>query len=373
MDFDFFMPVKIYSGKGAVAKNSDVFSKYGKVCGIVTGHSSAAKSGALDDLLAALKKQGISCIIYDRITENPLIESCHEAGKLFRENGVDFIVGIGGGSPLDASKAIAIYAANEELEPIDIYLRKYSDKPLDVLLIGTTSGTGSEVTGVSVLTNGSTGRKKSISGADCYAKAIFADSTYTCSMPYDVTVSTALDAFSHAVEGYYSSKYADMPKLFAEKAIPLLWECLKKLESEKTLPDESVREKLYYGSLYAGMVLNQCGTLFPHPLGYVLTENYSIPHGKACAAFMDELIAIGQKYSAEKTEHLMRLLDTTESELYKVVESLTSLPKISMTDEQISDFCSRWDSIIPGNFQNTPNGFKKSDAERIFKKKFGAN
>lgn len=370
MDFNFYMPVKVYSGKGAVLQNADVFPKYGKVCGIVTGHSSAKSSGALDDLLAVLEKSGINCIIYDRITENPLIESCHEAGRIFRENAVDFIVGIGGGSPLDASKAIAIYATNEKLSPVDIYLREYENAPLDVLLIGTTAGTGSEVTGVSVLTNGGTGRKKSISGADCYAKAIFADSTYTCSMPYDTTVSTALDAFSHAIEGYFSSKYTDLPSLFAHKAIPMLWDCLKKLNENNSLPDEGMREKLYYGSLYAGMVLNQCGTLFPHPLGYVLTENYSIPHGKACAAFMDDLIAVGEKYSPEKTEHLMKLLDTTCDELCKVITELTALPKIEMTSEQISDFCSRWDSIIPGNFKCTPNGFTKADAERIFTQKF---
>ena len=242
---------------------------------------------------------------------------------------------------------------------------------MPVLLIGTTAGTGSEVTGVSVLTNGETGRKKSISGADCYAKVVFADSTYTCSMPYNVTVSTALDALSHAVEGYFSKKYADMPELFAMKAIPMLWECLKELDRTKSLPDEQMREKLYYGSLYAGMVLNQCGTLFPHPLGYVLTENYGIPHGKACTAFMGDLIDVGYLYESEKAEKLMRLMNTEKSEFCALVERLTDLPEITMTEEQIKNFCSRWDNNTPGNFTNTPNGFTKDDAEKVFRRKFG--
>lgn len=371
MDFNFFMPVRIYSGKGAVKNNAEVFSAYGKNCGIVTGRSSALKSGALDDVLTVLSKSGINCIIYDKIEENPLIEICHSAGSLFRENKVDFIVGIGGGSPLDASKAIAIYAANENLSPKDIYLRKYDNSPLPVLLIGTTAGTGSEVTGVSVLTDGATGRKKSISGADCYAKAVFADSSYTQSMPYEVTISTALDALSHAVEGCLSAKYADMPQLFADKAIPMLWDCLKWLDKNKTLPDEKMRESLYYGSLYAGMVLNQCGTLFPHPLGYVLTENYKIPHGKACTAFMGELISVGYSYAREKTERIMELAGTNEDEFCSVISRLTALPEITMTDEEISKYCSRWEGSAPGNFINTPNGFSKSDAERIFRKRFG--
>lgn len=370
MDFDFFMPVKIYSGKGAVKKNADVFSNYGKVAGIVTGKHSAKMSGALDDVTEALEKNGIKCIIYDKITENPLIESCHEAGELFRKNGVEFIVGIGGGSPLDASKAIAIYTSNEALEPKDIYLRKYENPALPVLLIGTTAGTGSEVSAVSVLTSGDTGRKKSISGADCYAKAVFADSSYTCSMSYNVTVSTALDAFAHAVEGYFSAKYSDITALFVQKAIAMLWESLKKLDREKTPPNEEEREKLYYGSLYAGMVLNHCGTLFPHPLGYVLTESYKIPHGKACAAFMGDLIAVGHLYAKEKTEHLEKILASSTDEVCSTVERLTDLPDIKMTKEEILTFCSRWENAMPSNFSNTPNGFTAKDAVRIFEKHF---
>ncbi len=368
MDFDFFMPVQVLSGRKVLIKNADIFSKYGKVCGIVTGRSSAKKSGALGDVLESLEKCGINCIIYDRITENPLIESCHEAGKLFRENNVDFIVGIGGGSPLDASKAIAIYTANENLAPKGIYLREYDNSPLPVILIGTTAGTGSEVSGVSVLTDGSTGRKKSISGADCYAKVVFADSAYTHSMPYDVTVSTALDALSHAIEGYFSARFSDIPKVFFEKAVPMLWECLKKLDRDKTLPDEEMREKLYYGSLYAGMVLNHCGTLFPHTLGYVLTESYDIPHGKACTAFTSELIEIGCKYQPEKSHALMELISSTKDEFCDTVARLTALPEIKMSEEEIGVFCSRWDSVIPNNFKNTPNGFTKDDAVMVFGK-----
>lgn len=370
MDFDFFMPVRIFSGEGAVKKNSDIFSNYGEVAGIVTGKHSAKQSGALKDVTQALEEQGIQYLIYDKITENPLIEICHEAGTLFRENKVDFIIGIGGGSPLDASKAVAIYASNGELTPEDIYIRKYDNKPLPVLLIGTTAGTGSEVSAVSVLTNGKTGRKKSISGADCYAKVVFADSSYTSSMPYDVTVSTALDALCHAVEGFFCAKYTDIPAVFAERAIPMLWECLKELDREKQIPNSQMREKLYYGSLYAGMVLNQCGTLFPHPLGYVLTENYNVPHGKACAMFMRDLISIGCQYAPKKTQLLMSLTDAEIEDFCDTVDRLTNLSDIKMSEEEINAFCSRWDDVRPANFKNTPNGFTKDDAVSVFRQHF---
>lgn len=370
MNFNFYMPVKIVSGKDAVKKNKNIFLTYGNKCGIVTGKSSAKKSGALDDVIACFGELGIGYCIFDEIGENPLIEACHEAGRFFDDEKVDFILGIGGGSVLDASKAVAIYTTNPSLSPEDIYLRKYDNSPLDVLLIGTTSGTGSEVSGVSVLTNGKTGRKKSISGSDCYAKVVFADSTYTCSMPYSVTVSTALDALAHAIEGFFCPKCTIIPGMFADVAITDLWNCLKWLNENKTVPDEKMRETLYYASLHAGMVLNPCGTLFPHPLGYVLTENYGIPHGKACTAFMTELMERGLTYETEKAEHILNLVGATKEEFCSVIEELTDLPKIAMTADEIEELCSRWDSVTPGNFINSPGGFTKEDAQKIFTERF---
>ncbi|MBQ6874352.1 MAG: iron-containing alcohol dehydrogenase [Clostridia bacterium] len=370
MSFNFYMPVKILSGKNAVRNNKDIFLSFGKKCGIVTGKSSAKKCGALDDVISCLGELGISYCIFDEIGENPLIEDCHRAGRFFDEERVDFLLGIGGGSVLDASKAIGIYTANASLSPEDIYLRKYDNSPLDVLLIGTTSGTGSEVSSVSVLTNGRTNRKKSISGSDCYAKVVFADSTYTCSMPYAVTVSTALDALAHAIEGYFCPKCTIIPGMFADVAITDLWKSLKWLHKNKTVPDEKMRETLYYASLHAGMVLNPCGTLFPHPLGYVLTENYGIPHGKACAAFMTELMERGFAHEKEKAEHILALTGATKEEFCSVIESLTDLPEITMTAEEIEEICSRWDSVIPGNFLNSPGGFTKEDAKKIFTERF---
>ena len=364
------MPVKILSGKDAVKNNKNVFLSFGRKCGIVTGRSSAKKSGALDDVISCFDELGIGYRIFDEIGENPLIEDCHRAGNFFREEKVDFILGIGGGSALDASKAVAIYTANPELSPEDIYLRKYGNSPLDVLLIGTTSGTGSEVSGVSVLTNGKTNRKKSISGSDCYAKVVFADSTYTCSMPYSVTVSTALDALAHAIEGYFCPKCTIIPGMFADVAITDLWNCLKWLNENKTVPDEKMREVLYYASLHAGMVLNPCGTLFPHPLGYVLTENYGVPHGKACTAFMTELMERGLVFEKEKSEHILALTGATKEEFCSVIEDLTDLPEIRMTADEVDEFCSRWDAAVPGNFINSPGGFTKEDAKKIFTERF---
>ena len=158
-----YMPVRCLWGKNAVAENSSEFKMLGKKCLILTGKSGAKKSGALDDAIKALEIENIGYAVFDEIGENPLLSVCHKAGVAAREANADFLLGIGGGSVLDAAKAIAIYASNPVLSPIDIYKREYDNAPLPVALIGTTAGTGSEVTAVAVLTNDETGIKKSIS------------------------------------------------------------------------------------------------------------------------------------------------------------------------------------------------------------------
>lgn len=368
MDFNLSLPVNVISGKDCLIKNSEKLRSFGKTCLIVTGGKSAVLSGALDDVKTALINENISFTVYNKIGPNPLLSLCFEGGKLAREIKADFIIGIGGGSPLDAAKAVAVYASNEDFTAEDIYCQCERNKALPIVLIGTTSGTGSEVGRVSVLTNDKTGRKKSISPDDCNPSLTFADPKYTHSMPYGVTVSTALDALSHAVEGYLSPKCTDIPTLFGEKAISLIWEGLKYLNETKELPGEELREKLYYGSLYAGITLSYCGTAFPHPLGYVLTENYGTLHGTACAAFMPELMIKAETYEKEKLNKILDITDETLEGFINTITNLTDLSGINMTEEEIKDYCERWTEAIPNNFKFSPGGYTREEAEKAFLK-----
>lgn len=357
------MPAKCFCGKDAVTNNSSVFSSLGKSCLIVTGKKSAVLCGALDDAVSALKKENIKYEIFNEISENPLISACHKAGEAARKANAEFIIGIGGGSVLDASKAIAIYASNPELSPIDIYKREYSSAPLPVALIGTTAGTGSEVTAVAVLTDDATGRKKSISGPDCYAALSFCDPKYTESLPYSITVSTALDAFAHAIEGYFTEKCVGIIELYADKCIPLIYNCLKTLsQADEVAPD--LREPLYYGSLYAGLVINTCGTAFPHPLGYVLTENHGIPHGMACAAFFSAFIDRCVNFAPEKAKKFFEMTDSID-EVKSVINSLVDLRGLSLSEEEAKNYALRWQDVIPRNFTASPGGLTQEEAAGI--------
>ena len=370
MDFNLSIPVKVISGSGVVKNNAPLLSALGRRCLIVTGGKSAVLSGALSDVSDALESQGVDYSVYSGVGPNPLLSACREAGRIAGDEGADFLIGIGGGSALDAAKAAAVFAANPDFAPTDIYT-KPRKAVLPFVLIGTTAGTGSEVGKVSVLTNDETGRKKSISGDDLYPVLTFADPRYTASMPFAVTVSTALDALSHASEGYFSSKCGDIPTLFAEKAVALIWEGLETLRATHEVPGPAMREQLYYGSLYAGITLAYCGTAFPHPLGYVLTENYGTPHGFACAAFLPAFLERAMRFMPARTERLRACMGTDLKGFAETVTDLTDLGGVRMTKAEIALQSERWSESVPNNFKFTPGGFTKEDAVQVLESVVG--
>lgn len=358
MNINAYMPARIVSGKNCVADNAALLAKLGKKCLIVTGGSSADKSGALADCIAALESCGVTYERYSRIAPNPTVESCFEAGTLARECGAVFIVGIGGGSAQDAAKAVAIFAANPDMRLMDIYTRAIPAKRLPLALIGTTAGTGSEVTGVSVLTNGATGRKKSISGADCYADISFCDYRYTLSVPFGTTVSTALDAYCHAAEAYLASSCNDLTALYALKAIEMLHGFVG-APSPGALT-ENLRETLYIASIYAGLAINISGTDFPHTVGYYLTENYGVPHGKACAVFMPVLIGRAKKYCPEKLGAIEAITGYEASEMAARIKAAAAVD-VSIGREEAETVAQRWSAGVK-NFDRSPGGFTVADA-----------
>lgn len=365
MNFDFYMPVKVVSGANALADSASLLKKMGDSCIIVTGRHSAKKSGALDDLIKVLRQERVSYFIYDNITENPLLDSCEEAAALAVKENAKFIVGIGGGSPLDAAKAIAVLGANPGLERDKLFQKSWENAPLPIVLIGTTSGTGSEVSPTSVLTVD--GVKKSVSGPELYAALAIANPAYTSSMSYSTTVSTGLDAFCHAVEGYFSPACDDITGYLAEKAMPMVFRGLKMMEPDMEMTP-AFREQMYYGSLWAGLVLNAHGTSFPHPYGYVLTENHGIPHGKACAVFLPALLLHCAQYAPQKMERFLRILDTDLPAVNQLLNDLSGVDQLSMTKEEIQSYRKRFTGLK--HYANTPGAYSEEQGLRLFESLF---
>lgn len=361
---DSYLPVEIISGKNCLLDNKSKLASFGRRCFIVTGKTSARTSGALNDILKIFAESDTDYFIFDKIEPNPLTSTCKLAGDKAREFNADYILGIGGGSALDAAKAIAIFCSNPHFDHTDIYNRTLPAKKLPVVLIGTTAGTGSEVTGVSVLTNSETGIKKSISGKDCYADVAFCDYSYTKSANNEIRISTMLDALAHAVESYFASSSNDLVDLYALKAVKILSSYI--INSDFNSLDDRDFEKLYIASIYAGMAINIAGTCFPHTVGYYLTENFDIPHGRACAVFMPEFLNRAKKYCPEKVEAIEVCFGVGFDSFVDSLSKLNNL-KIDLCDMNEELLLSRWKGGIK-NFDRTPGGFNEYDAVGAIRK-----
>ena len=160
MTLDSYMSAKLVTGSGCVRGSAKELSKLGKVCLIVTGRHSAKVSGALEDVTQTLDANGQQWVLFDEIGQNPRLTDCMAAAQKAISAGADFVLGIGGGSALDAAKCIAVLAANPGMTQAQLYGFHWAKAPLKIVAVGTTAGTGSEVTKVSVITTPD-GRKKS--------------------------------------------------------------------------------------------------------------------------------------------------------------------------------------------------------------------
>ncbi len=370
MNMNFNLPTRIVSGRGCVSENAELM-KLGKKALIVTGKSSAKLCGALDDVTAALDSLGISYAIYDKIMENPTVAVCFEGGKLARESGCDFVIGIGGGSPLDASKAIAAYAADETLAPDDIFGENVKSA-LPILAIPTTAGTGSEVDPVAVLTLESGKVKKSFKTPDTFPRVAFLDAKYTETMSRAYTVSTALDALCHCIESFYSPKSTVLSRMFALEGAKKIYPALEAIEQ---LGDDielykPLREDLLYGSTLGGLAIGTTGTGFNHPLGYNLTLYKGIPHGAACAIFMDEYIAFNcrKKSGCDLTDQLCEAIGE-ECTMLSANMVRWSGVDLTLTPAEIDEYVEN----VKGakNYANSPYKINEKEMREIYVRLFG--
>lgn len=304
MNIDFYNPVRICSGENCF-RDFRGFAEFGKRCMIVCGRSGARKCGALADAEAALADCGIAYTVFDRVEPNPMLATVFEGGRLAREFGAEFIVAIGGGSPMDAGKAVAAFAANPQLTEAEMIYTAERSPALPVLAVNTTAGTGSEVTSVAVLTVPSMKNKKSINTPDLFPRIAFCDPRYTYTLPRSFTMSTAVDALCHAVEGYFMKKANPVSDGLAEEAIRMLQKGIRAVIAGNVT--EAVQEELMYGSTLAGLVISRTGTGFVHSTGYMLTYHHDIPHGWANAYFLPDFVDCMAAAAPERVQHVYEL------------------------------------------------------------------
>ena len=277
-----YMPVPVYSEIQAVRNHAADLAALGKKALIVTGKHSARSCGALEDVLWVLEAFRIPYVIFDEIEENPAVSTVMKAAAFAGGERVDFVIGIGGGSPLDAAKAIAYLLAHPGACAEALYTPG-DDAALPLVLVPTTCGTGSEVTPYSVLTRTELQTKKSIAHR-IFARLALIDGSYLKSASLSLLRNTALDALSHLIESYLNTRADDFSRMFVQGGLSLWAKNREVLENGRATDRQ--RQEMMNCSAMAGMAITETSTGIPHGLSYCLTVLLQVPHGKAVGYFL---------------------------------------------------------------------------------------
>ena len=297
-----YMPTIVYSEKNCVKNHAKDIALVGKKAMIVTGKHSSRANGSLKDVTEVLDEENITYIVFDDIEENPSIETVMKAREIGIKEKVDFVIGIGGGSPLDASKAIAMMIANEDKDECVLY---ESDKlgALPVITVPTTAGTGSEVTPYAILTIHAKRTKKSISHR-IYPVMALLDSKYLKTQGKNTLINTAVDALAHCVESYLNTNSNELNRTYSEKGLRIFGE-VKGALMKYEITDE-IYDKLLYMAMIAGIAITHTATSLPHGLSYAVTYELGVPHGKAVGMFLGGYV---ENYkNAEDVKNVMNML-----------------------------------------------------------------
>ncbi len=278
--FNIFLPTRIVFGEGALNKLPLLVKDLGKKAMIVTGKKSTKQSGVLDKVTKLLEEKGMETIVFDKVQPNPVSDDVDEAAQIAIKEKVDFLIGLGGGSAIDSSKAIAITAAmgGNFWDYVEVGGGKKPDKALPVIAIPTTHGTGTEADPFAVITNPRTKEKVGIGYNIIFPRVSIVDPTLMITLPKDQTAYTSMDAFYHSLEAFLNigaNVYSDTLALDSMKRIVVNLQA-----AYENGNDIYARTNLAWASTEAGITETLTGVIANHAIEHGLTGfNPQLPHG----------------------------------------------------------------------------------------------
>lgn len=354
------MPTRIITGDGCLVKGSSYLSGLGKKALIITGKNSSKMNGSLDDAIEALENEKIRYKIFDKVGEHPSVELIQEIYDRFRDEGIEFILALGGGAPIDASKAAGVLFRNREISAAEAFSMK-NLRSIPIAAVPTTAGTGSEVTPYSIITDSSMRQKKDF-GQESFPKVAYLDSRYTYYISRENTANNAVDALSHLVEGVLNKRATLFSDTLAMRGLALFSEVKDHLMNGNLTAED--RKKLITASTLGGMVISQTGTSIPHALGYILTTDKELPHGSATAAIYRGYLRLFNNDS--RYQAVLKTLGFSSSDEFTgFISDLTDYD-LSLTEEEIRSYTNASLNNL-GKMKNHPYTIRKEDIEEIYR------
>ncbi len=377
----FVIPNHTVVGTNVLGEAAPLLKKMGNKAFIVTGRH-VAVSDMMKQLTALLDENGIGCVIFDGITGEPTDTMIENGVEMLKSSGCDFIIGIGGGSPLDSAKAIAAMAVNEG-SIADYNGKEITGEILPLAAIPTTAGTGSEATKFTVITDSEKGIKMLLKGDVLVPKLAIVDSSFTVGTPKSVTSATGLDALTHAVEAYTSRKAFSMTDTLAVSAVKRIMKYLPIAYKE---PDNSLaREQMSIAALEAGICINNSSVTIVHGMSRPIGALFHVPHGMSNAMLLKECLSFAVSGAYEKFANLGRETgvasdsDSDETAAEKFIDSLQNIcdvceiPTLEQYGIDRDEYYSKilkmsTDAVASGSPANTVKEVTVDDCIEIYKK-----
>jgi len=297
--FSFTGAKKIIFGSGSFDTLADHIRELKAARPLIVLDRNLSKTGLKDRISEILGKNGFKSILFDKQVEaEPRLEVADEGAKAVRKGKCDIVVGIGGGSAMDAAKAIAVLATNEGKAEDYLGLNKVPGPGLPTIMVPTTAGTGSEVTFTAVFVRQNMKKKEGMNSPYLYPDLALLDPALTLTLPPVSTASTGIDALCHAIESFTSINASPMSEMFSLDAIQLISENLRTCVHDGG--NLEAREKVLLGSLYAGLGLANAGVGAVHSLSYPLGGKYGVSHGLANTVMLPHVMSFNLPGALEK-------------------------------------------------------------------------
>lgn len=374
MDFSYHMPADLRFGRGLADKIGDICKEIGgENVLVVTGTGSTKRSGLLDRVLASLKAAGLGAAVFDKVTQNPLTTTVYEGVELAKAEGCGVILGVGGGSIMDAAKAIAFCTVNAGDVSDYIFGKKQGAGALPIVLLPTTCGTGSEGNQIAVLTNPETKDKKALYTMQVMPRVSVIDPDVMTTMPKSVLSSVGFDAFTHSLEAYTSKKANPITDAQALLGMQLLADDLPKLVSGEGGAAEW--EAVSLAATLGGMVIGAAGVSASHGMEHPASGLKNIVHGRGLAALTPPIVERLATADPEKFARVSVLLggsgaeDCAESirRFLKAIDLSVKLGDLGITAEDVPWMTENCMKISIGNLKNAPVTFSREEVEQIYR------
>jgi alcohol dehydrogenase len=361
--FECIIPTKTIVGAGVLERLTEEVTGMGKKCMIVTYPDTMRSLGFLEKVEKLVKDAGVEVVVDEGVMANPTTTYINDMTETFVKDQCDFIIGLGGGSVIDAAKAIAFQAVNggkwEDYLPGGAHadLENVKDA-LPVVAITTTAGTGSEVTCFSVITNEATKEKPGIGHDSLFPRVAFVDPELMTCVPKGVTAATGIDVLFHAMEAYVSNIATPMSDLCAKEAIELVVNNLG--EAMNNGENIDARAAMAWANTLAGVSIFQATTVGIHGMGHPIGGHTNAAHGLTMAAIGPAFLRETWDGDVKRHADLTRMFgfddgNSTEEELAKASgDALEAILKRFEVNISISDL-----------------GVKESDIPQLAKDAFG--